>query len=97
MINRNHTSILVRILHAKYKKCAKSIMDSEYVLWTYKIHCFVTPTNNIGRKFICFYIYHIRVCTYKIIKKNSYKFYTKVTGSYKLSAPNLLSTGVFVM
>ena len=35
----------------KYKKCAKSIMDSEYVLWTYKIHCFITPTNNIATKF----------------------------------------------
>ena len=35
----------------KYKKCAKSIMDSEYVLWTHKIHCFITPTHHIARKF----------------------------------------------
>ena len=35
----------------KYKKCTKSIMDSEYVLWTYKIHCVITPTNHIARKF----------------------------------------------
>ena len=63
----------------KYKKCAKSIMDSEYVLWTHKIHCFITPTHQIARKFN--YIYHIRVHTYKIIEKNPYKFYTEVTGS----------------
>ena len=35
----------------KYKKCAKSIMDSEYVLWTHKIHCFITPTHQTARKF----------------------------------------------
>ena len=31
----------VWILHAKYKKCGKSIMDSAYVLWTHKIHCLI--------------------------------------------------------
>ena len=35
----------------KYKKGAKSIMDSEYILWTHKIHCFITLTNHIARKF----------------------------------------------
>ena len=35
----------------KYKKCAKSIMDSEYVLWTHKIHYFITPTHQIATKF----------------------------------------------
>ena len=33
------------------QKYMKSIMDSAYVLWTYKIHCFITPTNHIARKF----------------------------------------------
>ena len=31
------------------KKCARSIMDYIYVLWTDKIHCFITPTNQIIR------------------------------------------------
>ena len=34
-----------------YKKYAKSFMDSAYLLWTNKIHCFITPTNHIARKF----------------------------------------------
>ena len=64
------------------QKYMKSIMDSAYVLWTYKIHCFITPTNHIARNLICFYIYHIREHTYNIIEKNPYQFYIEVTGSY---------------
>ena len=62
-------------------------MDSEYVLWTYKIYCSITPTNHIARKFNL--LLHI---PYKdnIIEKSSYKFYIEVTGSYRFSAQNIL-------
>ena len=58
-------------------------MDSEYVLWTYEVHCLITPTNDIARKFNLFlHIPYKGPYTYKIIKKNPYKFYTEVTDSY---------------
>ena len=71
-----------------HKKCAKS--DTAYVLWTHKIHCFIHPQITYPENLICFYIYHIRANTYKIIEKNPYKFYTEVTGNYLLSDQNLL-------
>ena len=60
----------------KYKMCVKSIMDSEYVLWTYKIHCFITPINHIARKF---YLLHIRVLTYiRLLKRIHTNFIQKL-------------------
>ena len=78
------------MLHVKYKKCTKSIMDSAYVLWTYKIHCFIRPTNHIAGKFtLLLYIPYKGTYLYNIIERNPYKFCIEVTGSYTFSVRNL--------
>ena len=38
----------------KRKKCAKLIIEHQYVLWNNKIHCFIIPVYNIPRNEFAF-------------------------------------------
>ena len=45
-------------------------MDYIYVLWTDKIHCFITPTNQIVGNQICAYLSHVSTHTYGCLQES---------------------------
>ena len=73
LASRNHTSVLVGILHAKLKKCAKSIMDTSYISIF-----FIMPTNHFPLVLYkgTYLILLKRICT---------SFITEDIGSYLFS------------
>ena len=69
-------------IYTRNIKCAKSIIGYMYLLWAYKIHCFITTTNHIARKFNLFLPIPYKGTYLKLLKRIHASFITEVTGCY---------------